>query len=413
MKKLLFVPSDTKFGVWYYRCLRPMQQLNKEFPGKWKITIDQTVQWDNIEYLKQFDLIVIHNGSYAGDVQDKFWSFLVWAKENGIKTVLDLDDYWEYGKDHPLDYYCRSNAIGFKVTGTIKLVSAVTTTTERFAAKIRELNENVYVIPNAICHDDMQFTTKKRETKRLKLGLAGGSSHTNDIKEMIRDTETFLDYMTNAQKDQIQIVLCGFDLRGKNTIADQNGKVLKVEDLPPEKIWWVKIEKLLTKNYTTVSSEYAELLKRYDHSDEEFDASNEPYRRIWTKSISDGEYGKIYEDIDILMVPLKKNEFNSYKSELKFIEAGWTCSAIMASDVPPYSDWGKDGEDCILVGSGPKNWARAIKNVLRCGEKLDNIIYRLHDRVVLERNLRTISEIRDKVFENILGGDGRKTLNDA
>lgn len=402
--KLLFVPSDAKNGVWYYRCLRPMQQMNHVCAGEWDITINQTIQWTEYDYLKQFDIIVIHNGTYAGDTQDKFWEFLVWAKHNGIKTVLDVDDYWEYGKDHPLFDYCISNAIPFKVSGSLKLVDAVTTTTERFAEKIRQLNENVYVVPNALCFDDKQFTTAKRITKRLKLGLAGGSSHTNDIKELINANDSFLNYMTNNQLDQIQIVLCGFDLRGKVNIVDETGKVIERRDMKTDDIWWVKIEKLLTKNYTTVSKEYADLLRRYDGSDKEYDASDEPYKRIWTTSIADGEYGKIYEDIDVLLVPLKKNEFNSCKSELKFIEAGWTSSVILASNVAPYSDWGRDGDDCVLVGSGPKNWARAIKKVIRERQELSCMADRLRSRVKAERNLDKISIWRSNVYKKIIEG---------
>lgn len=400
--RLLYVPSDTHNGVWYYRCLRPMQQMNHVCPGQWDITINQTITWTEYDYLKQFNIIIVHNGTFSGDTQDKFWEFLVWAKEQGIKTVLDVDDYWDYGKDHPLYSYCLTNAIPFKVSGTIKLVDAVTTTTERFANLIRQLNENVYVVPNALCFDDKQFTTKKRLTDRVKFGLAGGSSHTNDLKELVNNSDSFLNYLTNNQLDQMQIVLCGFDMRGKINIVDENGKVVERRDMPTEDIWWVKLEKLLTKDYTTVSKEYAELLKKYDGSDKAYDASSEPYRRIWTTSIDKGEYGKIYEDIDVLMVPLKKTEFNSYKSELKFIEAGWTSTAIMASNVAPYSDWGRDNEDCMLVGSGPKNWARAIKKALRERQAVEHMADRLRSRVKAERDLNEISKARSEVYLKII-----------
>lgn len=401
---LLFVPSDTQFGVWYYRCLRPMQQMNHVEKGKWQITINSSIGWDDYAYLKQFEIIIIHNGQFRGDVQDKFWSFLLWAKENGIKTVLDIDDYWDYGKDHPLDSYCKTNAIPFKVTGSIKLVDAVTTTTEYFANIIRPYNPNVYVCENGLCNDDVQFTTKKREAKRIRFGLAGGSSHTTDIKEIVNNSESIFDYMTNAQKDKMQLVLCGFDLRGKNNICDANGNVIKVEDIPIDQIWWTKVEKLLTKDYTTVSKEYADLLKRYDHSDEAYDASNEPYRRIWTKDISKGEYGDIYKDMDILLVPLKDNDFNKCKSELKFIEAGWTYTGIIASNVGPYKDFGKNLEDCLLVGRGPKNWARAIKEVIREDELRNNIINNLRSRIIMERNLDMLVKKRSAIYEKILEG---------
>lgn len=408
MHKILFVPSDVRNGVWFYRCVRPMEQMNKVCRGEWDITIDQTVKWDDFEYLSKFELVVIHNGVFNGDIQDQFWTFLLWAKKHNIKTVLDLDDYWDYGKDHPLYNHCIQHNIPFKVSGTIKLVDAVTTTTERFKDKISILNPNVYVIPNAICRDDLQFSTRKRVTKRVKVGFAGGSSHTNDIKELVNSKETFLDYMTNAQKDSMQVVLCGFDLEGYVNVVDENNNLVDRRKMEAEEVWWVKVEKMLTKDYTTVSKEYAELLKRYDRSDEAYDASDEPYKRVWTKKIYgvelDDRYGNIYKDIDILLVPLRENEFNSCKSELKFIEGGWTCTCVLASNVAPYSDWCHDGEDGMLVGKGAKNWARALKPLLRDTFKREQLAIHLRRRVLSERDLDTISKDRSAIYKKIILG---------
>ena len=405
MKRLLYCPSDIHNGDWYYRCIRPLEELNKMFPGEWDITVSQAFKWDDVNYLKKFDLIVVHGGAFAAEDQDLFWSFLVWAKnEGGPVTCLDIDDYWEYGKEHPLNIYNVTNAIAQKTLGTVSLCDFVTTTTERFADIIRQYNKNVFIMPNSLCADDTQFTVKKRVTPRLKFGLAGGSSHVNDIRELINDKECFIDYMTNAQRDKMQIVLCGFDTRSTMTIVDSNGNVVEKRDNTPEETWWTKIERKLTHDYKDVSDEYRKLLLKYDRSDEAYDASDEPYKRVWTKKIWDdgqGDYGKIYEDIDVLMVPLRDTQFNRCKSELKQIEAGWTCSACMCSDVPPYNDWGTEA-DTIFVGKGPKAWAREIKKLLRDPKIYETKANILRDRVLKERDTKKLTAYRHEVYMQMM-----------
>lgn len=201
--------------------------------------------------------------------------------------------------------------------------------------------------------------------------------------------------------DKMQFVLCGFNTDGIHISIDKDGKKT-TRKLNLDEIWWIELEKQITDNYSIVSPEYRELLLKYDGSDEKFDASDEPYRRIWSKSITDFEYGLIYKDIDVLMVPLTDTEFNSAKSNLKFIEAGFTNTAVLSSNVLPYSAFGTDYKDCVFVKDmTPGGWAAKIEEMVQQPGIKDVIVSNLHNKVLKERNINDISRKRDALFTRL------------
>lgn len=71
------------------------------------------------------------------------------------------------------------------------------------------------------------------------------------------------------------------------------------------------------------------------------------------------EYGSLYRNIDVSLVPLTPNRFNWCKSDLKVTEAAWTKTAIIASNTKPYSQIIKNGETGLLC-RGKEEWAEAI-----------------------------------------------------
>jgi len=299
---------------------------------------------------------------------------------------------------------CIMNKYPLKAPINFAIFDYVTTTTERLKSEISLYNKNVYILENGISIDDNQFVTDKNKSDKIRIGLTGGSSHTNDIKQIVDEKDCVMDYLGKNIKDRMQFVLCGFDLSGYKIIIQRDGSIKK-DKLELEDIWWVNIEKQLTKNYTTVSKEYKDLLLKYDGSDEQYDASNEPYRRIWTKKIKDGEYGQIYKDLDVLLVPLTDTKFNSMKSQLKFIEAGFTNTAIITSQVAPYTDYGKEYEDCLFVKKPKCNmWAKKIEEIILNDDLRKKIIENLHNRVLVDSNMDDLTRKRDKLYTDIFEG---------
>ena len=92
-----------------------------------------------------------------------------------------------------------------------------------------------------------------------------------------------------------------------------------------------------------------------------------PYIRLYERNID--YYITFYKYIDVLLAPLLECEFNNCKSELKFLEAGLTKTAIIASNTGPYkmgtSILNSDGTinpegNCILTEENPDSWIKAI-----------------------------------------------------
>jgi len=380
MKRILLIPSSMEGGVYYYRIYTPFKRLVELYEDEFDITINNNWNFNDEQkdYIgKNYDVVVFHQCLYVSKFQDEVWKMIVYCKkEYGTRFVLDLDDYWSYPKIHPAYDICAFNAFPDKMMINLKLFDYVTTTTKYFMDVISEYfdKEKIEVFENAISDDDEQFSMKKSESTKLRLGLTGGSSHTEDIKQIL----DFPKYLTMKQLNGIELVFCGYnDKDAKEVTIDEDGKIVSEEDIPRNKNWWCITE-----------DKFKERIKNY--------------RRVESKNIVKGEFGKIYEDIDVLLVPLCGGIFNRCKSELKFIEAGYTNTAVIASDVIPYNNFGVDKESCILVKKPrPELWAKAIKKILRDKSLLEKIRENNNSLVKKYRNLDDITKKRYYFYKRI------------
>ena len=379
-KRILFIPSTLSGGVYYYRVFTPMKNLIEKYPDDFEITINNTWKYTDVEkdeIGKNFDIVCFHQCLFTSSFQEEVWKMIIYCKKQyGTKFVLDIDDYWDYYNNHPAREACVFNMFPEKMMMNFKLFDYVTTTTEYFKDIISEYfpKDKIYVFENGISKYDEQFSIKKNKSDKLCIGLTGGSSHTEDIKQLLE----FPKYLTDKQLEEIELVFCGYDNKNaENVVIDETGKVVDRQPLADKDNWWVQTEN-------------------------KFKQEVKHYKRIETKDIMKGEFGKIYEDIDVLLVPLTNNKFNRCKSELKFIEAGFTNTAVISSKVIPYSNFGVNEEDCLFVKEAtPQAWAKAIKKILRDKDLLKKIKDINSLRVKYSRNLEDITEKRYKFFSEI------------
>ena len=291
----------------------------------------------------------------------------------------------------------------------MKLADAVTTTTEIFKKEIEKYNKNVFVMPNAIDPNDERFQVKQTQSDRLRFGFICGSSHLKDL-ELFQGATAQL---SNDVLNKIQFVLCGFDTNGMRTIYHQDtGQVERRPILPQESVWY-DYEKIVTNNYKIVSNEHKRFLHMFA-KDINYPNLNEPYRRCWTKDMNN--YYKHYENIDVLLVPLKENRFNSVKSQLKVIEAGFAHKAIIAQDFGPYQldlqsmieKGGKINENgnSLLVDSSKnhKMWAKYITKLANDRDMVTKLQENLYNTVKDTYSLETVCKNRVDLYTNILNG---------
>jgi len=414
--KILVVPSD-RTGVSFFRSTIPHIKLEEYYPDDFYVDIDYEPQLDNNDYLKQYDLIHYHRT--LGDY-DKLEGVLKRCDKLGIVTIMDIDDHWSPGPNHPAWEIIKQNELDKKISRNLHISRNIITTTPIFAEEIKRLNKNVFVLPNAINPEEKQFQNNTKPSDRIRIGWLGGSSH-------LKDLEILNGVVTNIKNagllDKVQFVLCGYDLRGTMTMIDKKtGKQKQRKIKPTESVWYL-YEKIFTDNYSIVSDKYKKFLLSFENKEYD-DVENEPYRRVWTKPIT--SYAANYNLFDISLAPLKESVFNKVKSQLKVIEAGFHKKALIAQDFGPYQidikNMYQRGGELDLTGNGmliPTNknnkfWFKHLKKLIEnpqlikdMGEKLYNTVNGVYDMKSVckkrkELYVKLIEEKKQLVVENVI-----------
>lgn len=392
--KMLVIPSD-HHGCGFFRSLQPHQFIKENYPELFDIDIMYELP-NNIPYeqfFMQYDIVHIHKNL------DNKCELINIMKYVGCKVIVDIDDHWNLGNDHPMSLTAKKEQWHLPVINHLKLADLVTTTTPIFAKEIKKHNKNVAVFPNAIDPSDERFKLNTPKSDKIRFGIICGSSHLKDI-ELMRG---MIAQLPQDIIDQIQIVLCGFDTNGTRTIYHKDtGRVERRPILPEETVWY-EYEKILTNDYKIVSKEHKDFLHAFIPQ-QNFPDLNESYRRCWTKNMDN--YYKHYENIDVLLVPLKENDFNNVKSQLKVVEAGFGHKAIIANNVGPYTidlvpmieKGGKINENgnALLVESSKnhKQWAKSIIKLVNDRDMLEKLKENLHNTVKDTYSLETVCKQR-------------------
>lgn len=402
MKKILVIPSDP-YGCGKFRCFDPhvvLQSLyNEDFDVDVMFPRPNVARWDIA--FKPYDMIFFHKEL------DKECNIIKIAKYMGKKIVVDIDDHFDLGNDHPMSITAKLENWKQPIINHLMLADAVTTTTPIFAKTLKKYNKNVYVLPNAINPKEEQFIHQPIESKRLRLGIVCGSTHLEDIKML----QGMISMFSKEELDNLQFVLCGFDTRGTIRSIDPKTNQVTSRNIEPHESVWARYEEILTDNYSLCSQEYKDFLLKYEVNKDYENIENEIYRRCWTKDIA--SYGTHYNNIDVLLVPLKDNEFNKMKSQLKVIESGFHKIPIIASNFGPYTidlvnAYSKGTIDLkgnsLLVEptKGFKQWAKMIKIFLKNRDLVKTLGENLYETVKDKYSLETVTKQRALVYQKIL-----------
>lgn len=408
--KILICPSDV-MGVGHFRSIWPAQSMKKYFSDDVEIEINTSVNINNLNYMKGFDIIHFHRilGPYEkmNELSEKL-------SEAGVILVMDIDDYWFPPTTHPLYELVKKDKVTEKIINNLKNVHYVTTTTDVFKRHIQEYNKSVEVIPNALNMEHPMWANKTQPDKhgRTRISWIGGSSHLYDLKLMEMG---FNQLVNNRELDnKYQIILCGFDIRGTITEVAPGGQ-RKTRKIRPQETVWNDFEKILTSNYSLIKDEEYKkwLLKikneKYENQDDQ------PYIRRWTLPLT--QYGNHYNYCDVCLAPLLDQEqykdekgtvrtrphyFNEVKSELKIIEAGMMKKALIAQDFGIYKELLIDGETGLLVKNNKKDWYRAMKSLITDTGLRDRLAENLHEYVKDRYELKNVTRNRVEFYKRLL-----------
>jgi glycosyltransferase involved in cell wall biosynthesis len=390
--KVLVVPSD-RTGVSYFRSTIPHIKLEEYFPSEFHIDIDYEPE--------------LHNDSFLSQRCDKL----------GIVTIMDIDDHWSPGPDHPAWEIIKKHELDRKILNNIKVSRNIITTTPFFKKEINRYNKNVYILPNAIDTNEKQYQSNPEKSERIRIGWLGGSSHLKDL-EILKGLVS--KFKRDGLIDKIQFVLCGYDLRGTLTIIDSKTGEQKQRPIKPIESVWHQYEKIFTDDYSVLSEDYKKFLLTFENK-EYVGVENEPYRRVWTKPIT--SYASNYNLFDISLSPLKESDFNKVKSQLKVIEAGFHKKALIAQNFGPYQidinnvykkggEINEDGNGFLIdTKKNRKFWYNHLKKLILNPDLIKKMGENLYNTVNGTYDMKSVCGNRRKLYKKLISKKKSKEVD--
>jgi len=192
----------------------------------------------------------------------------------------------------------------FRIQEFLPKVQAVTVSTENLAKVYRQYNRHIHVLPNLI--DETLWTrTSPAGCDKLVICYAGTPTHQDDLAII----EEALERIAVAFADRVTFKFIGCTTK-------------RISRIP-------------------------------GFSFLEFNAAYSPYAQFLQKT-----------EIDIALAPLKDNQFNRCKSNIKWLEYSACGIAGVYSDLPPYNTSVRNGETGLLVENNADAWYRAIETLI-------------------------------------------------
>ena len=397
---VLVLPSD-RTGVGKFRSVEPHTFLQQHYSDEFHVDIDYEPKVNDEKYWKKYQIVHFHR--VIGSNYEQSPLIIKQLREWGIVTIGDIDDYWQPGKEHPAYELVKKHNLSHHIMNNLSCVDYVTTTTELFANEIRKINKNVFVLPNAINPEEPQFTEKTKPSDRLRFGWLGGSSHLHDLKLLDGTTNRLTEF-----KNDYQMYLCGFDIRGNVTEINRETGEEKKRPIRPDETVWKKYEEIFTDNYKTVDEKQMKYLMEYQSGD--YSEEDVFYHRVWTQPIN--SYAKNYSKFDVSLAPIKDHMFNRMKSQLKVIEAGFYKKALIASDVGPYTidlkhslDKGNFVDGNALLVDKNRNgsdWAKYMKKLIKNPSWVEDLGERLYETVNGTFDLKSVTKNRAEFYKSLV-----------
>ncbi|MFW6219957.1 MAG: glycosyltransferase [bacterium] len=449
--KVLFYNLD-QAGVQYFRSQTPAMELEKMYGEDFHVEFNQQIDFNDpevIEYLKSFHIIHYHRQLHPN--VNEMMKIAKILKENGTTLIMDVDDYWYLHKKHPLYSMSIEKQMHVSIIQNLKIADYVTTTTELFAEKIKEVTgkDNVIVLYNSIDPDIMkQFRDKWKpnDEGKVRIIYAAGSSHAADV-EQLRSVMNVL-YNDPELKDKFKVILAGWDTAGTTTeikfnqdfgnelqvlglwnqqvvniINKTKGDVDAIPNLPnnlkdkyrgkvfetnqreikSEESIYLRYEEILTDNHNIIKDkDYLEWLMNFER-DVNYPGEEGNFGRRWTQKAN--VYAKVLDEADIVIAPLEDNEFNRCKSSLKQIECWTRKLPVVCSDIPPYNVDGKHMENCVLIPNkknAHKYWKKYLKQLILDEDLRKKLGEQLYEDFKDKYHLKTVTKKRAEFYKEVV-----------
>jgi hypothetical protein len=216
----------------------------------------------------------------------------IWREKYKFRIIADIDDTWNLPKSFDGSVFLSQHLC--------LLADQVICSVESLVPDIMEWNKNVKVIPNYLPIGHGQFTLKPKTHLKIRVGIGGSISHFDDymsLKGVIKQLERSDWFNKN----------CEFVIIGYNNLD-----------------WrWQKVASMFKK------------VKLFRYTSPE-------------------NYMKLYDELDVMLLPLINNEINQARSNLKV----WECRCKGVYPIISKMYLGKDSNNDLAV----EDWINNIKS---------------------------------------------------
>ncbi|MDD4382500.1 MAG: hypothetical protein PHE21_04145 [Candidatus Dojkabacteria bacterium] len=343
-------------GCFKYRVLYPMKELERR--GHKVSYIDCSYYKKYKEIIDKFDVIF-----FSRAYRESIKRFLTLAKKKGKKIVYELDDnFWEVDKSNPA-YNGAKNLMKFAET-CMKEADMVTTTTEKLAIKLREYNDNVVVLPNAV---DLEKFKSLDYPRVIPVVLYSGSAtHWVDLEEIITTLYQI------QQEIPFKLILQGFTKEPLDAAA----------------------------NIYSHQQKFLSNIKKYDYQKHAINCMKTIFKMdffhipFYPPLMHEQILNNISADIGL--APITDLKFNEYKSAIKYYEYAAGNTVTLAPDKLPYKG------EIDYTYTDLKDFEYRFKKLLTDKKFRKEILLKQKKFVVKNRDMKKVGEDWNDAFENLL-----------
>lgn len=308
--------------------------------------LEKSTEWLNIQWVHDYHEFY----SYISDglfIQRPFMAehlhAMNLAKAAGNKTWCDFDDnLLSVNSENPAYSFYERQEIKDNIKKIWTAADFITVTTEDLASAVKEYNDNVFIVPNAINdrflrqHKNVDY--KKQREK--KIYWRGGSSHERDLR-------FFSDIIVDAVK---KFPEWKWDFVGA-------------------KFWFLTDE--LKDNERVKFTEWKNFTDYYSHL--------------------------IKEENSLCVIPLADNVFNHSKSNLAWLEASYFGTASIC---PNWESWKVPG---AISYSDRDSFKESLFNVMSDNTNTDGLAETSWDHIKENLLLSNVNKLRLEIMEKMRG----------
>lgn len=286
-----------------------------------------------------------------------------YCKDAGKKVIYETDDLLQ-GLDNANPMFQDIEGHIDQIKMMASEVDVCTTTGKELKRELLELNPNVEILPNCV---DPKKWEKRKKGKKIRVGWAGGSSHTADmfiIIDVIKELQQELDF---------EFVIFG--------LADKP---------------WDEHVKRLKAKHAKQNNDYPRMKPAHWYSKIiELDKKLKGLKWTHEPFVPLPEFPKKLKDInlDIGLCPLVDTKFNRCKSAIKFYEYAMVNTCTVASKIPPY-----EGEVNCCVKNKHSKWKAKLRLLIEDKKVREFLTAEQREWVLKNRDIRNNVHKWEKVY---------------